>query len=239
MAQSPQHPLQIMETQTRFDLNATMEYWRQELASHPELAPEVRRELETHLRDTVAELQRRGLNDEESFWLARRRVGQPKQLGEEFVKADPAKVWRERVFWMAISLVGSYVFMTWKDLFASWLNQSSWVECFYLIPVLVLILSVVVIRRGRMVNPIQLQKVSSWKWSCGLFAILGATILTAYLRGRTMSWAGDGIGGMITIGYNLGLMLSWLGNAVWPAVTVLILLLTLKRNHQPKQLAAA
>jgi hypothetical protein len=53
------------------------------------------------LRDTIAELQQRGLNEEESFWLARRRVGQPQQLGEEFAKADPAKVWRERVFWMA------------------------------------------------------------------------------------------------------------------------------------------
>jgi hypothetical protein len=53
----------------------------------------------------VAELQRRGLNDQESFWLARRRVGQPKQLGEEFVKADPAKVWRERAFWIALGLL--------------------------------------------------------------------------------------------------------------------------------------
>jgi hypothetical protein len=89
-----------MENQTRFDLNAAIENWRQELARQPNLASDDRRELETHLRDTVAELQRRGLNDEESFWLARRRVGQPQQLDEEFVKADPTKVWHERVFWM-------------------------------------------------------------------------------------------------------------------------------------------
>jgi hypothetical protein len=94
-----------MENQTRFDLNAAIENWRQELAAQSNLTMEVRRELETHLRDTVAELRQRGLNDEESFWLARRRVGQPKQLGEEFVKADPAKIWRERVFWMAVGLL--------------------------------------------------------------------------------------------------------------------------------------
>jgi hypothetical protein len=93
-----------METQTRFDLNAAIENWRAELAAQANLTAEVRRELETHLRDTLTELQRRGLNDEESFWLARRRVGKPKQLADEFVKADPTKVWRERAFWVVIVL---------------------------------------------------------------------------------------------------------------------------------------
>jgi hypothetical protein len=105
MADRPQHALQIMETQTRFDLNTAIVDWQQELAGQPNLTPIVRRELETHLRDTIAELQRRGLNGEESFWLARRRVGRPQQLGEEFSKTDPAKVWRERVFWMTLALL--------------------------------------------------------------------------------------------------------------------------------------
>ena len=93
-----------MENQTRFDLNAAIENWRQELVAQPSLASDARRELETHLRDAIAGLQQRGLNDEESFWLARRRVGQPHQLGEEFVKADPARVWRERVFWTVVAI---------------------------------------------------------------------------------------------------------------------------------------
>jgi hypothetical protein len=93
-----------MENQTRFDLNAAMENWRRELAGQLNLASDDRRELETHLRDTIAELRQRGLNEEESFWLARRRVGQPQQLGEEFAKADPAKVWCERVFWMWLAV---------------------------------------------------------------------------------------------------------------------------------------
>jgi hypothetical protein len=94
-----------METQTRFDLDAAIANWQQELAAQADLTPIVRRELETHLRDTVAELQTRGLNNEESFWLARRRLGEPQLLREEFEKADPASVWRERVFWMCIALV--------------------------------------------------------------------------------------------------------------------------------------
>jgi hypothetical protein len=93
-----------MENHTRFDLNAAVENWRNELAGQPNLAPDDRRELETHLRDAIAGFQQRGLNDEESFWLARRRVGQPQQIGEEFVKANPAKVWRERMFWIVLFL---------------------------------------------------------------------------------------------------------------------------------------
>jgi hypothetical protein len=94
-----------MENQTRFDLNAAVENWRNELAAQPNLASDNRRELETHLRDAIAGFQQRGLNDEESFWLASKRVGQPQQIGEEFEKADPAKAWHERIFWMMIALL--------------------------------------------------------------------------------------------------------------------------------------
>ena len=83
-----------MENQTRFDLNAAVENWRQELAVQPAFTPDNRRELETHLRDALAELKARGLNDEESFWLARRRVGQPKKLAQEFIKVDQTQAWR-------------------------------------------------------------------------------------------------------------------------------------------------
>jgi len=94
-----------METQTRFDLDAAIASWQQELAAQADLTQEVRRELETHLRDTITELQQRGLNNEESFWLARRRTGKPQQLGEEFAKGDPANAWRDRVFWVVVGLL--------------------------------------------------------------------------------------------------------------------------------------
>jgi hypothetical protein len=94
-----------MENQTRYDLNAAIESWRQELAVQASLTAEVRRELETHLRDAITGFRQRGLNDEESFWLARRRVGQPPQIAEEFTKANPATVWRERIFWTAVILL--------------------------------------------------------------------------------------------------------------------------------------
>jgi hypothetical protein len=239
MADRTQHLGQIMETQTRFDLNAAIESWRQELAAQANLTAEVRRELETHLLDAIADFQQRGLSDEESFWLACKRIGQPPQLGQEFEKADPAAVWRERASWMAISLVGNYVFMTWKDLLATWLNpnQYGWTEFFYLIPLFVLIGSVVMIRRGRVPNPSHIESMASWKVICGLVVILTVTVLTAFFRSRNLPSGGDGIGAFLTAGYNIGMVLSWFGNAVWPVVMVLVLLLTLRRNlKMPKRI---
>ena len=102
MADRSQLPVQIMENQTPFDLNAAIEGWRNELAAQPNLAADDRRELETHLRDAIAEFQQHGLSGEEAFWLARRRVGPPEPLGEEFVKAEPVKVWRERAYFIML-----------------------------------------------------------------------------------------------------------------------------------------
>ena len=91
-----------METKSRFDLTAAIEKWCHALAAQPGFTPDDRRELETHLRDSVAEFRKRGLNDEESFWLGCRRVGPPHQLSEEFSAADPQRIWRERAFWLAL-----------------------------------------------------------------------------------------------------------------------------------------
>lgn len=215
-----------METKTCFDLTRATENWRQELACQAGLTPDTRRELETHLHDTVAELQQRGLNDEESFWLARRRLGQIPQLALEFTKASPAELWRQRVLWMAIALVGSYVFMTWKDLLASWVNQADWIAFLYLLPLLVLIASVVMIRRGRLPCPNRIEQVASWKAACSLLAILAVTLASALVQSRYVR-----SDNMISIGYNIGMIVSWFANAVWPVMMVLILLFTLRRNH--------
>jgi hypothetical protein len=94
-----------METQTGFNLKAAVEAWRSELATQPNLTTDDRLELEAHLRDGIADLQKRGLTEAEAFWLARRRIGQPAQLAEEFVKGDPIRVWRARLFWIAAGVL--------------------------------------------------------------------------------------------------------------------------------------
>ncbi len=106
-----------MATQTRFDLNAAVDNWRNELAAQPQLTPDDRRELEKHLADSMAGLRDRGLNDEESFWLATRRIGQPQQLAEEFEKVDPQNIWRERAFCMVLALLTFSLWQSFVDLF--------------------------------------------------------------------------------------------------------------------------
>jgi hypothetical protein len=142
--------------ETRFDLNAAIESWRNELAAQPDLASDDRRELETHLRDAVTGFQQRGLNDEESFWLARRRVGQPQQIGEEFVKVDPAAIWRERVFWMILAL---FLSVTWGKGIAS-LTYVFWPTThgipaliIYSITMLIPLAAAVLLGYGKMVRP--------------------------------------------------------------------------------------
>ena len=94
MAGRSQHPVQIMENQTRFDLNAAIENWRNELAAQPNLASDDRRELETHLRDLISEFRRKGLSEAESFKSACERVGQLRQIGNEFQKNRTVRITR-------------------------------------------------------------------------------------------------------------------------------------------------
>ncbi|HEY1663945.1 MAG TPA: permease prefix domain 1-containing protein [Verrucomicrobiae bacterium] len=101
-----------MENQTRFDLNTAVESWRQELAAQSGLTADNRRELETHLQDAMTRLQGRGLSDEESYLIARHRIGRPRQLTEEFMKSNPAQAWRERALWTAVILLGFNLWQT-------------------------------------------------------------------------------------------------------------------------------
>lgn len=150
-----------MAIQTRFDLNSAVENWRNELAAQPQLTSDDRRELEKHLADTMAELRQRGLNEEESFWLARRRIGQPQQLGEEFEKTDPAKIWRDRVFWMALAFL---VFLAWAallDIIPFHRAQVIYVCLLYLPPICFAVL----LAKGKLtMNYPSLEKVFKVRW---------------------------------------------------------------------------
>ena len=51
-----------METTTSFDLNRAIQSWRENLAQSPAFRGENLNELESHLRDSVATWQARGLS---------------------------------------------------------------------------------------------------------------------------------------------------------------------------------
>nr|MEE4266612.1 permease prefix domain 1-containing protein [Candidatus Krumholzibacteria bacterium] len=85
-----------------FDLNRAIQQWRTALGAQGGLTANDQEELEDHLREAVAELQATGLNEEEAFLVASRRLGKPEDLGPEFAIADPEGRRRFRLRWMVI-----------------------------------------------------------------------------------------------------------------------------------------
>ena len=63
-------------------------------------------ELESHLRESVAELSRKGLSEEEGFIVAMKRLGNAPALDAEFQKNSPLGVNQERLIWMFSGYLG-------------------------------------------------------------------------------------------------------------------------------------
>ena len=68
--------------------------WRGRLADGGKLGEERLEELESHLRDSIGDLRGRGLDEEEAFLVAARRVGNLDALAGEFARAGSEGEWR-------------------------------------------------------------------------------------------------------------------------------------------------
>jgi hypothetical protein len=90
MAQRPRNPDKSMEHISEFDLNTALRGWLEALAQSPHFQKENVAELESHVRDSVGQLQSHGLSAEESFLIATRRVGSMEKLEGEFAKVNPS-----------------------------------------------------------------------------------------------------------------------------------------------------
>lgn len=127
MADGSQQSLQIMETKTRFDINAAVFRWRQTLENSPALGSRDLDELETHLRDSVQRLVRSGLDPREAFLVAVRRLGANHDLEAEFAKVNVRQVWFERGVWILCGLLGANVLSSATSVFPnSILNVALW-----------------------------------------------------------------------------------------------------------------
>jgi len=91
-----------METTTPFDLNRTIQRWRENLSQSAAFRSDNLYELETHLRDSIPALQLQGLSPEEAFVIATKRVGKGRSLETEFGKINGQAVWLDRFLWMLI-----------------------------------------------------------------------------------------------------------------------------------------
>lgn len=77
-----------MENISQFDLNIALQLWLERLGQSPQVKVENLKELESHVRDLVVQLQVKGLSSEESFLVATHRVGSPAKLEPEFAKVN-------------------------------------------------------------------------------------------------------------------------------------------------------
>lgn len=99
------------------DLDQRIARWRQGLSQAEAMTAADLDELETHLRAAQAELAGQGLSEEEAFWLAERRLGQPTAIAAEYAKENPEALWGTRVLWMlagylAVSLLFGGMYAT-------------------------------------------------------------------------------------------------------------------------------
>jgi hypothetical protein len=99
------NPDEIMEENTPFDLSQRLEEWRSALLRTGALKAEDLEELELHLRDSVGQLELKGLSTEEAFLIATRRAGDSVQLAAEFTKVNRSHIWGSRLLWMLVGLL--------------------------------------------------------------------------------------------------------------------------------------
>ncbi len=88
-----------------FDLNEEILKWRRSLAESDPLDEPAVDELESHLREEIESLVSLNLSEEESLWLARRRLGGAGDLSREFGKINRSAVLRARLVWMAAGVL--------------------------------------------------------------------------------------------------------------------------------------
>jgi hypothetical protein len=77
-----------MENISEFDLNIALRQWLARFGQSPQFKVENLKELESHVLDSVVQLQCKGLSSEESFLVATHRVGNPDKLEPEFAKVN-------------------------------------------------------------------------------------------------------------------------------------------------------
>ena len=108
-----------------FDMTSSITQWQRNLASTGSVKQDEVEELTAHLLEQVQQLEETGLTKEESFLIASRRLGDAQTLAEEFVNADPKRLWVQRVLW---GLIGVMVLLGATSLYAStvWLAEGGW-----------------------------------------------------------------------------------------------------------------
>ncbi|KRA24216.1 hypothetical protein ASD65_07120 [Microbacterium sp. Root61] len=79
------------------DLEEQITAWRTFLGTRSAVAPRDVDELETHLRDQIADLQQAGLSSDEAFIVSVKRLGSMDELSREFAREHSDRLWKQLV----------------------------------------------------------------------------------------------------------------------------------------------
>lgn len=88
-----------------FRLEDAIENWKLQLNQHQTMTTSDIEELQIHLLEEIDILMAAGLNQEEAFVIASRRIGSPGELACEFAKINTIAIWKNRFFWMIIGVL--------------------------------------------------------------------------------------------------------------------------------------
>ena len=94
-----------------FDLNNSVLNWKNSLKSRDSFTTENIDELESHLNEQISDLNLAGLNDEEAFWVAQKRIGTIQSLDSEFTKINNLNVLKKKIYWMLTGIAGVLLYV--------------------------------------------------------------------------------------------------------------------------------
>ena len=73
-----------MENNIEFNIQEQIDRWVINIKSEPSITESDTEELKSHLLDSIDQLKDTGLNDEEAFWVASRRIGSTDDLRDDY-----------------------------------------------------------------------------------------------------------------------------------------------------------
>jgi hypothetical protein len=93
-----------------FDLETSISEWCTHLQQQGLYDDDDLLELEDHVYSEVEHLCRIGLSEQEAFWVALHRMGDPNHLVREYGEVRVIPMWKHRLFWMAVGILAFSVF---------------------------------------------------------------------------------------------------------------------------------
>ena len=118
-----------------FDLNYSILNWKQNLLGNESFTRENIDELESHLSEQINDLTGAGLNDEEAFWVAQKRIGTVKSLNQEYTKINSLNIFRKKIHWMLTGIVVMMLYIFFVDSISNTLSTIGLLYKFNLITV--------------------------------------------------------------------------------------------------------